>query len=129
MRTQAGLAELGPPLYGTLTGKIATLPRFKAVAEVAFPPLIGLVQVAHSYFIGFRVLRKPVAKSEVAIETHELPKINVGDARVTSDDQHVLVIICSRSLTKVCRAGNYQWVGTQRIDQHVFGMQISHINV
>src|SRR6266550_6685569 len=82
-RTHAGLAELAPPFCGSLTGKVAALPGFEAVAKVAFPPLIGLVQVAHLYFVGFRVLSKPVAKSEVAVQTHEFPKINVGNTRVT----------------------------------------------
>ena len=99
-----------------LARKVDALPGFEAVTKVAFPPLIGLVQVAHLHFVGFRVLGKPVAKSEVAIETHEFPKINVGDARVTSNDEHVLVIIGSGSLTKVCRTANYQWVGAQWID-------------
>ena len=85
-----------------LTGEIAALPGFEAVAEVAFPPLIGLVQVADFYFVGFRVLGKPVAKGEVPVKTHEFAKINIGDSRITSNDEHVLVIICGRSLTKVC---------------------------
>ena len=71
------------------------LPGFEAVAEVVFPPLIGLVEVTNLYFVvGFRVLRKPVAKSEVAIETHELPKINVGDARVTSNESDLEIPCC-----------------------------------
>ena len=69
------------------------LPGFEAVAEV-FPPLIGLVEVTNLYFVGFRVLRKPVAKSEVAIETHELPKINVGDTRVTSNESDLEIPCC-----------------------------------
>jgi hypothetical protein len=128
-RTHAGLAELSPPFCGSLTGKVDALPGFEAVAEVALPPLVGLIEMTDLYLVGFRVLGKPVAKSEVAIETHEFPKINVGNTRVTSNDQHVLVIIGSRSLTKVCRTANYLWVGAQWIDQHVFRMQISHINV
>ena len=128
-RTHAGLAELAPPFCGSLTGKVAALPGFEAIAEVTFPPLIGLVEMTHLHFVGFRMLCKPVAKSEVAIETHEFPKINVGNTRVTSNDQHVLVIIGSRRLTKVCRTANDQWVGAQWVDQHVFRMQISHINV
>ena len=70
------------------------LPGFEAVAEVVFPPLIGLVEVTDLYFVGFRVLRKPVAKSEVAIETHELPKINVGDTRVTSNESDLEIPCC-----------------------------------
>ena len=45
-----------------LTGEIAALPGFEAVAEVAFPPLIGLVQVTDLHFVGAWVLRKQVAK-------------------------------------------------------------------
>jgi hypothetical protein len=36
-------------------------------------------------------------------------------AAESSNDQHVLVIIRSRSLTKVCRTGNYQWIVAQRL--------------
>ena len=92
-----------PSIGATLAGKVTALPGFEAVAKVAFPPLVSLVEVTHLHFVGFRVLREPVTKSEVAIETHELPKINVGDTRVTSNDQHVLVIIRSRGFTKVRR--------------------------
>ena len=81
------------------------------------------------HFVGSRMLRKPVAKCEVAVETHELAKVNIGNAGVAADDEHVLVVIRGGRFTKVCRTGNYQWVGTQRIDEHVFGMQISHMNV
>src|SRR5436190_6489047 len=85
----------GPSICATLIGEIAALPGFKAVTEVTFPPLIGLVEMTHFYFVGFRMLCKPVAKSEVAIETHELAKINIGNARVASNDKHVLVVIGS----------------------------------
>ena len=102
-----------PSICATLAGKVAALPGFEAVAKVALPPLIGLVEMTDLHFVGSRVLRKPVAKCEVAIETHELSKINVGDARVTSNDQHVLVVIRGRGFTKVCRTGNYQRVGIQ----------------
>jgi hypothetical protein len=43
------------------------LPGFEAVAKVAFPPLIGLVEVTDLHFVGFRMLGKPVLKSEVAV--------------------------------------------------------------
>src|SRR5205823_7703083 len=41
----------------------------------------------HFYFVGFRMLCKPVAKSEVAIETHKFSKINIGNTRVASNDK------------------------------------------
>src|SRR5438132_1412621 len=77
------------------SSKVAALPGFEAIAEVTFPPLIGLVEMTHLHFVGFRMLCKPVAKSEVAIETHEFSQINVGNTRVASNDQHVLVVIRS----------------------------------
>jgi hypothetical protein len=39
-RMHAGLAELAPPFCGSLTGKVAALPGFEAVAKIALPPLI-----------------------------------------------------------------------------------------
>src|SRR2546430_15929492 len=76
-------------LVSPLTGKVAALPGFKAITEVTFPPLIGLVEMTHLYFVGFRMLCKPVAKSEVAIETHEFSKINIGNTRVRSEERRV----------------------------------------
>ena len=58
-----------------LTGKVAALPRIEAVAKVALPPLVGLVEMPDFYFVGFQVSRKPVAKCEVSIQTHEFAKI------------------------------------------------------
>src|SRR5438874_690064 len=118
-----------PSIFAILARKVAALPGVEAVAEVTFPPLIGLVEMTDLYFVGLRMLGKPVAKSEVAVEPHEFAKINIGDARVAPNDQHVLVIICSRRFTKVCRTGNHQRVGPQRIHQHVFRMQVSDVNV
>jgi len=100
------LAELAASICAKLIGKVAALPGFEAIAKVAFPPPIGLVEVTHFHLIGLRMLRKPVPKSEMAVKAHELAKINVGDSRVTSNDQHVLVIIRSGSFTKVCLTGN-----------------------
>jgi hypothetical protein len=62
-----------PSICTTLTGKVAALPGFEAVAKVTLPPLIRLVQMTDFHFVGFRVLGEPVAKSEVSIETHEFP--------------------------------------------------------
>src|SRR5207302_10180509 len=81
--------------YSSLTGKVAALLGFKSITDVSFPPLICLVEMTHLYFVGFRMLCKPVAKSEVAIETHEFSKINIGNTRVASNDEHVLVVIRS----------------------------------
>jgi hypothetical protein len=78
------------------------LPGFEAIAKVAFPPLVGLIQVADFHFVGVWVLRKPVAKRKVPVKAHEFAKVNIGDSRITSNDKHILVIICGRSLTKVC---------------------------
>src|SRR4029077_5365589 len=112
-----------------LTRKIAALPGFEAIAKVALPPLIGFVQMTNLYFVGVWMLGEPVAKCEVSIQTHEFAKINVGNTRVSSNDEHVLVIVRGRSTTEVCRTGNNQRVGSQRIDKHVFRMKISHVNV
>jgi hypothetical protein len=98
-----------------LTNEVAALSGFETVAKVAFPPLIGLIEMTDLYFVGLRMLRKSVAKGEVAVKTHELAKINIGDSRVTPNDEHILVIIGSGGLTKICRTGNYQWVGAQGI--------------
>ena len=100
IRFCGGFAEL--PRSNTLTGKVAALPGFEAVAKVAFPPLIALIEVPDFYFVGFRVLAKPVAKGEVPVKAHEFAKVNIGDSRITSNDKHILVIICCRSLTEVC---------------------------
>ena len=91
-----------PSICATLAGKVAALPGFEAVAKVAFPPFIGLVQVPDFYFVGSWVLGKPVAKSEVAVETHEFAEINIGNARVAANDEHVLIVIRGRGFTKVC---------------------------
>ncbi len=42
------------------------------------------------YFVGSRMLRKPVGEGEVPVKAHELAKINVGDARVTSNASSTL---------------------------------------
>ena len=75
------------------------------------------------------MLREPVAKREVPIQTHEFAKVNIGNARVTPDDDHVLIIVRSGSFTKVRRTGNNQRIWPQRIDEHVFRVQISNVNV
>ena len=67
-----------------LTGKVAALPGFKAVAKVPLPPLIGLVEMSDLHFVGARVLRKPVAKREVPVEAHKFAKINIGDTWVAA---------------------------------------------
>src|SRR6266536_1707645 len=85
-----------------LSDKVAALPGFEAITKVALPPLISLVQMTDLYFVGLGVLRKPIAKGEVPVKTHEFAKINIRDTRITSNDKHVLVIIRGRSLTEVC---------------------------
>src|SRR5437762_12758589 len=79
-----------------LTDKITALAGFERVAEVALPPLIALVQMTDLYFVGFRMLREPVAKAEVSIHSHEIAELNIGITRVTSDDEHVRVVSDSR---------------------------------
>src|SRR4051794_36174782 len=88
-------SQSSPPTCARVICEVAALPGFEAVTKVVFPPLIGFIQMTHLYFVGFGVLREPVAKSEVAIETHELAKINIGNARISSNNQHVLVVIRS----------------------------------
>jgi hypothetical protein len=80
-----------------LTREIAALPGFEAIAKVAFPPLVALIQVPDFYFVGFRVLGKPVAKCEVSVKTHEFAKINIGNTGIASYDEHVLVVIRGRA--------------------------------
>src|SRR3989442_12574394 len=45
-------------------GEVTALPGFETVAEAPFPPLIGFVQLSDLHFVAFRMLGKPVAKSE-----------------------------------------------------------------
>src|SRR5689334_9976116 len=108
-----------------LTREIAALSGFKAIAKVPLPPLVRLVEMTHLHFVGVRMLCEPIAKSKVAIETHEFAEINIGDTLITTNDQHVLVVIGGGGFTKIGRTGNYQRVSAQRIDQHVFRMQVS----
>jgi hypothetical protein len=74
-----------PSTCALLTGEVAALPGFEAIAKIAFPPLIGLVERTDLYYVGSRMLHKPVGEGEVPVKPHELAKINVGDARVTSN--------------------------------------------
>src|SRR4029077_9462829 len=110
-RMHADARGARPSIGATLTGKITSLPGFEAVTKVALPPLIGLIEMSDLHFVGSRMLRKPVAKCEVAVETHELAKINIGNARVAANDEHVLVVIRGGGFTKVCRTGNNQRIG------------------
>lgn len=89
-------------ISATLTGKIAALPGFEGVAKVTLPPLVALVEVTDLHFVGARMLREPITKSEVAIETHKFAEINIGNTRVTPNDEHVLIVIRGRGFTKVC---------------------------
>jgi hypothetical protein len=36
---------------------------------------------------------------------HEFAKVDIGNTGVASNDEHVLVIICSGGFTEVCRPG------------------------
>ena len=79
-----------PSICALLTGEVAALPGFEAIAKVAFPPLIGLLEMADLYYVGSRMTRKPVGEGEVPVKAHELAKINVGAARVTSNARTTL---------------------------------------
>src|SRR6266481_4745599 len=91
-RMHADARGARPSICATLTGEVAALPGFEAVAKVALPPLIGLIEMSDLHFVGSRMLRKPAAKCEVAVETHKFAEINIGNTRVTPNDEHVLIV-------------------------------------
>src|SRR5438552_7969046 len=102
--------------------KVIALSSFEHGSEIALPPLVRFVKVAHFHFVRAWVLCKPVAKSKVAVETHKFSEINVGHTRVATNYQHVLIVVRGGGIAKVGRAGHDERVGSQRIDQHIFGM-------
>src|SRR5262249_14013989 len=95
-----------------LSNKVATLPGFEGVAKVALPPLISFIQVVDLYLVSVGVLRKPVAKCEVAVKAHKFAEINIGNPRVASNDEHVLVVIRGGRFAKICGAGNYKRISS-----------------
>src|SRR5215813_4433947 len=69
------------------------------------------------------------AKLEVVEEAHELCKINVRDSFVTSDHQHVFIVLACRCVAEICGASDQQGVLSQWINDHVFRMNIFDVGV
>src|ERR1041385_1874493 len=86
-RARLQLFHLQRIASGQLRGEITALPGFETVAEVTLAPLIALIQVPDFYFVGVGVLCKPVAKCEMAVQTHEFAQIDIGDPRIASNDR------------------------------------------
>ncbi len=57
-------------------------------------------------------------------DAHELAEIDIRDASITPDDQHVFVVIALRCAAEVSRPGDYGRIFTQGIDEHELVMNV-----
>src|SRR5215472_2514867 len=69
------------------------------------------------------------SKLEVIEEAHELRQIKIRDSLVAPDHQHVFIVFTCRCVTEICGTGDQQWVLSQRINDHVFCMNIFDVGV
>src|SRR6516162_11755528 len=68
-------------------------------------------------------------KLEVIEQTHELRQIKSRYSLVAADYQHVFVVLACRCVAKICGASDQQGGLSQRIDNHVFCMNIFNVRV
>ncbi len=79
---------------------------------------------------GRRVRRRGLrvaAEAEVREQPHELAEVDVRDARVTADHEHVLVVRGRRRLGEVGRARDHDGVVAERVDQHDLRVDVLHV--
>src|SRR6516164_2795957 len=68
-------------------------------------------------------------KLEVIEQAHELRQIKIRYSLVAADYQHVFIVLACRCVAKICGASDQQGVLSQRIDNHVFCMNIFNVRV
>ena len=69
------------------------------------------------------------SKLEVIEKAHELRQIKIRDSLVAPDHQHVFIVFTCRCVTEICGTGDQQGVLSQRINDHVFCMNIFDVGV
>src|SRR5215470_14915737 len=69
------------------------------------------------------------SKLEMIEETHELRQIKIRDSLVAPDHQHVFVILTCRCIAEICRTSDQHGVLSERINDHVYCMNIFDVGV
>src|SRR5215469_15875747 len=68
-------------------------------------------------------------KLEVIEEAHELRQIKIRDSLVAPNNQHVIIILACRCVAEICRTSDQQGVLSERVNDHVFCMNIFDVGV